>query len=108
MAAPKFREQSITDDTEVYYDLGIFGHDLYEFVVWVSKEFGIERRINLDEYGPRERMPPVLFRERRVRREREQGRYKSLKVRDILTAIESGHWPAATNPPLSTPQAEQE
>jgi len=106
MAAPKFRKLPITDDTEVYYDLRIFGDDLYDFVVWVSKEFGIERRINLDEYGPREGIPSLLFRERRVRREREQGRYKSLKVRDILMAIESGHWPAATNPPLSTPSAE--
>ena len=100
LVAPHIRRLPITDETEIYYDLRIFGHDLYDFVVWAGAEFGIDGPINLDEYGPREGISPLLFRDWRVCRERQQGRYKSLKIRDVLIAIETGQWPATSNRPL--------
>lgn len=93
MAAPKYRKSPITDDTEVYYDLRLYGDDLYALLVWIGREFGAQFRVNLREYAPSEGIFPFLFRERRERREREQRPYKSLKVRDILAGIEAGHWP---------------
>ena len=79
----------ITDDTEIYYDLRLSGTDLYEFLVWVGKEFNVEFKINLPEYSPSEGWDPFFFREWRLRHRP----YKSLKVGDILIAIEAGHWP---------------
>jgi len=83
----------ITDDTEIYYDLRLFGDDFYEFICWLNNEFGGDFRVNFGEYGPREGMPPIFFRQWRERRERLRHRYKSLRVGDILTAVELGHWP---------------
>lgn len=85
-------EVHITDETEIYYDLRLYGDDIYEFIVWVAKEFGVNFRLDFDEYSPRERILPILFRKWRER-EHARHRYKSLKVRDILTAIELGRWP---------------
>jgi hypothetical protein len=90
MTAARYRHLPITDDTEIYYDLRIFGHDLHEFVVWVGNEFGVPVGIDLAEHAPREGMPPLLFRNWRERREREKRPYKSLTVRDVLGLVERG------------------
>lgn len=84
----------VNNETEIYYDLHLYGDDLYELVVWLGKEFGVPTKINLLEYGPGERMFPFLFRKSRERRERERRPYKSLKISDVLAAIETGKWPA--------------
>jgi hypothetical protein len=83
----------IADATEIYYDLYIYGDDLYELVIWLRKEFGVQTNINLREYGRREGLYPILFRKWRRRRERERRPYRSLKISDILKVIEAGHWP---------------
>jgi hypothetical protein len=93
VVAPHYRKSPITDDTEVYYDLRLYGDDLYAFLVWLGQKFGTDFHINLPEYAPSERIFPFWFRQRRERREREGRPYKSLKVRDILAAIEAGRWP---------------
>lgn len=83
------RKIPITEDMEIFYDLRLYGDDLYEFLVWVYKEFGVQFHINLKEYAPGETWLVPLF----WRRETQSGRYKSLKVRDILDAIQVKHWP---------------
>jgi len=88
MAAPPYRHLPITDETEIYYDLRIFGHDLYDFLVWVDNEFHVPTHIDLADHAPREGMPPILFRSWRERREREKRPYKSLTVGDILRVVE--------------------
>ena len=83
----------VTGDTEIYYDLHLYGDDLYELVVWLETEFGVQLKINLRDYGPGERVFPFLFRKSRERREREQRPYKSLKISDVLAAVDAGHLP---------------
>lgn len=93
MAATIYRKSPMTDATEIYYDLGLYGDDLYVFLLWVGSEFGAQFRINLREYAPGEGNFPFLFRKLRERRERERRPYKSLTVGDILAGIEAGRWP---------------
>ena len=88
-AAPKYRKLPITDDTEIYYDLRISGTDLYEFLVWIEKRFNVKFQIKFREYTPPEGWDPFFFRKWRLRRRP----YKSLRIADVLTAIEAGHWP---------------
>jgi len=78
----------ITEDTEIYYDLGVFGHDLRDYLLWVSNEARVPINLNLVEYAPPEEAQPLLFRKWRERRERERRPYKSLTVRDVLELVE--------------------
>ena len=83
----------ITLETEVYYDLGLYGDDLYELVMRLYREFGVGPELRLAEYGPRE-WP--FHRCRRIIRKllsRSEPQYTSLKVRDIVAAIEARGWP---------------
>jgi hypothetical protein len=54
MAAPKDRLLSITEDTEIYRDLGIYGDEIIELVWWLEREFGIKPSMNPSIYAPRE------------------------------------------------------
>jgi hypothetical protein len=90
ISGPALQRVAITDETEIYYDLRIYGHDLYDFVVWLGNEFGVSVPLNLAEHTPREGTPLLLFRSWRERRERERRPYKSLTVRDILGLVERG------------------
>jgi hypothetical protein len=82
----------ITADTEVYGDLRIYGDDIVDLVWWLDKEFGLKTNINPFLYAPTEF--PFIQILRPIRKafgiERQ---YKSLKVRDIVAAIEAGRWP---------------
>lgn len=84
------KDRPITDDTEIYYDLRIFGSDLYEFLVWISREFNVPVQVDPGDHSPQEGMPPLLFRKWRERREREKRPYKSLTVLDILGLVDRG------------------
>jgi hypothetical protein len=82
-------------DTEVYRDLGIYGDEIVDLVWWVEKEFGVKSNLNPFRYAPHE--SPFFPVSRAIRRlvglERQ---YASLKVRDIVAAIEAKCWPDDT------------
>jgi hypothetical protein len=92
MTAPQNRAQPITEETEVYRDLGIYGDEIVHLVWWLDKEFGVKPNTNPFRYAPHE-FPffRVLRAMRRVAGTEPQ--YESLKVRDIVAAIEAKHWP---------------
>ncbi len=89
-AAPKRRLSGISAETELYYDLGIYGHDLFEFVLWIQKEFGLTPTLKIADYAPSEW--PFLWMNDIYRKITRKPPYKSLKVRDVLVAIERKHW----------------
>ncbi len=85
---------AVSYDTEVYADLNLYGLDLVELVLWMTKEFGIEGSIDIGPYGPGDvswlPLPPV----RKIRRWLgiADPTYKSLKVSDLLEFIENKRW----------------
>ena len=81
---------SIELETEVYADLRIYGDDLFEFLVWIQEEFGVQVIVAGGKYAPSE-IP--LFRVVEFFKRTIGGRsyhYKSLKVRDVVQAIDAG------------------
>ena len=85
-------------DTEVYTELNLYGLDLVELMLWMTKEFRIEGSIDIGPYGPPDVSwlllpPPVLSKLRRWLGIADPA-YKSLKVRDLLEFIENKHWPS--------------
>ncbi len=81
---------SIEPETEVYADLKIYGDDLFEFLVWIQKEFGVQVIVAGGKYAPSE-MP--FFKVVEAFKRAIGGgshRYKSLKVRDVVQAIDAG------------------
>jgi hypothetical protein len=90
--APRNRAFPIIRDTEVYRDLGIYGDDIVDLVWWLEKEFGVKTNINPFRFAPGEAPFFAVFRAIRklIGRERQ---YESLKVRDIVAAIEVKRWP---------------
>lgn len=98
---PQYRTHPIAEDTEVYRDLGIYGDEIVDLIWWLNKEFGVQTNINPFIYAPRE-FP--FFRAFRTIRKAlgKEAQYRSLKVRDILAAIEAKRWPDET--PKSDPE----
>jgi hypothetical protein len=76
----------ITPETEVFRDLRIYGDDLYELVVWLHEKFGVETNIELGRYAPPE--TPFLRLHRLIARRK----YESLRLRDVVGAIEAKRW----------------
>lgn len=92
MSASQYRTSPITENTEVYGDLAIYGDEIVSLVWWLEKEFGVETNINPFKFAPHE--SPLAFILRPIRKTLGlEPRYRSLKVRDILTAIETKRWP---------------
>lgn len=83
----------ITEQTEIYYDLQLFGDDLRQFAEWLEKKFGIPADLDPEVYGPPEGLLSTLFRRRRWRLARTSRHYKSLRVSDIFGIIDAGRWP---------------
>jgi hypothetical protein len=54
MTAPQKRVLPITEDTEVYRDLKIYGDEIVALVWWLEKGFGVAPNINPFDYAPRE------------------------------------------------------
>ena len=92
MLPPRIRAFPITVGTEVYGDLGIYGGDIVELVWWLDKEFGLKTNINPFMYAPTE-FPFIQILRSIGRAFGIERQYKSLKVRDIVAAIEAGRWP---------------
>jgi hypothetical protein len=91
------RTLDISADTEIYYDLGIYGDVLYfDLVDWIHKEFGTTfDHFNLGAYAPGEQgFLAMIWRRRRRESDRRKGRYRSLKVRDLVEPIERKAWPS--------------
>jgi hypothetical protein len=87
------RKTAITEQTEIYYDLQLYGNDLIQLALWLERKFSVPANVNLQEHGPPEGFALPLFRKWRVRRERECRRYKSLTIADVLAVIDAGQWP---------------
>jgi acyl carrier protein len=92
MAAPQNRAAPITEETEVYRDLGIYGDEIVDLVWWLEKEFGVKTNIDPFRFAPRE---TNFFGLRRTIRRMlgYEAQYESLKVRDLIAAIEAERWP---------------
>jgi len=93
MAAPKDRAEPIKYDTELYYDLHLYGDDLFEFVRWVDGEFGVRADLDFSKYGPREFPFVSVLHALRSAIGLGEPQYQSLKVSDVITAIEAKRWP---------------
>ena len=88
------RALPITRDTEIYGDLNVYGDDIVELVRWLDREFGLKTiGINPFRYAPGE--SPFLEVRSALRRVFgiKPPQFESFKVRDIVLAIEAGHWP---------------
>jgi hypothetical protein len=91
MTAPQNRAVPITEETEVYRDLGIYGDEIVDLVWWLEREFGVKTNINPFRYAPREVAFFGIL--RTIRRSTGiEPQYESLKVRDIVAAIEAKRW----------------
>jgi hypothetical protein len=90
MTPKKAGSVSINPETEIYADLKIYGDDLFEFLIWISKEFGVQVIVAGGKYAPSE-VPffKVVEAFKRVIGGRSH-RYKSLKVRDVVQSIDAG------------------
>jgi hypothetical protein len=91
-ASPRKRSLPISENTEIYADLRIYGDDIVELVWWLEKEFGVTTKVNPFRYAPTEGAFLRVIRAARKFAGVEQ-RYESLTVRDVIAAIEAKHWP---------------
>jgi len=90
MTSLKAGSVSISPETEIYADLKIYGDDLFEFLIWISNEFGVQVTVAGGKYAPSE-MP--FFKVVEAFKKAvggENHRYKSLKVSDVVQAIDAG------------------
>lgn len=96
MCGAQHRAATITCDTEVYGDLGLYGLDLVELVLWIHREFEIQGSIDIGPYGPPDVSWLPLPALKKLRRWLgiSEPTYESLKVRHLLEIIENGHWPS--------------
>jgi len=74
-------------DTEIYKDLGLYGDDIYEFLLWIKREFGVEIMVSFGKYVPTE---STFFPIREALRRLRGDEYNSFKIRDIVGAIDEG------------------
>jgi hypothetical protein len=90
MAPLKTDAASINLETEIYADLRIYGDDLFEFLIWIDKEFGVQVFVAGGKYVPSE--TPFFGVAEAFKKTVRGGShsYKSLKVRDIVQAIDAG------------------
>jgi len=92
VSRPARTRAPIRPETEIYYDLGLYGDDLFELFRWLRQEFGVEVHVRLSKYAPSE--TPWLALPKAFSRLMGQNasRYASLTVGDIVAAIERGRW----------------
>lgn len=94
MTAPQYRAIPITEETEIYRDLGIYGDEIVDLVWWLEKEFGVKTNVNPFRYALREGALVGML--KMIRKFMGfEAQYVSLKVRDILAVIEAKRWPDA-------------
>lgn len=78
---------TITGETEICYDLSILGWDLWDFLEWITDEFGTDfSAMKVGLYSPGEGAFMGLYTLTGRRK------YRSLRLADLLAAIEAGRW----------------
>jgi hypothetical protein len=94
MLPPRERARPISPDTELYRDLGMYGDVIaFDVVLWATHEFGIQGQFRLTDYAPGESPFRFLWKPLAKLMGKKEPPYKSPTVRDIVTAIETKHWP---------------
>lgn len=79
--ASKPVDETILDRTDIYRDLNINGRDLWEVFAWMSETYGTDcSSVTAADYNINE--PPWF----------DKGRFKRVTIREVLDAIERGHW----------------
>jgi hypothetical protein len=91
VTGPDRRVSPITRDTEVYRDLGIYGDDVFELVLWINREFGSMPPFELSRFAPGE--TSLLSRMVRKVLGLKESQYQSLTVGEVVAAIEGKSWP---------------
>ena len=89
----RFRVGPVKPETELYGDLGIYGDDIFELVIWANREFGVEPNLRILDYAPGECPFRPLWRFLGRLIGNQQRHYKSLTVRDVVCAIQAKRWP---------------
>jgi hypothetical protein len=80
-------DTKITPETEVFYDLRIYGGDMDDLFMWITNEYGIKFSNMRGRYAPGDAdLFPFLFRLFKTRP------YKSLTVQKLLDTIASRAW----------------
>ncbi len=89
------RQLPITEHTEIYADLGIYGDDIaFDLILWLREELGVEGEFKMSRYVPGEGFfRPVTRARIRKLFGLQKEHYESFKVRDVVSAIEAGRWP---------------
>jgi hypothetical protein len=96
MLPPRERARPIKPETELYRDLGMYGDVIaFDVILWATREFGVEGKFQLPDYVPGEYPFPgqSFWKLLGKLTGKQEPRYKSLTVRDIVTAIEKRRWP---------------
>ena len=83
----------ISADSQIYYDLNIYGDDFYELVRWMHEDFGVQTMSDFESYAPLESPFHLLRVIGRKILGLAEPRYCSLKVIDISKIIIEGKWP---------------
>jgi len=81
------KQQDITINDSLYYDLGIYGDDIDEFMKEFSAKFHVDiSRFNLNEYFPNEQDPfiSILL---QIFIKKNKKKYKDLTVQHLINAI---------------------
>lgn len=87
------KREEIFESTEIYYDLGIFGDDFFDLVMWLAREYQISTNINFLDYGPKEKNFSFSKIFGRFFPEKKEKSYKNLTIANILDVIEGKSWP---------------
>jgi hypothetical protein len=94
VSVARHRAILITSETELYRDLRMYGDVLFfDLALWAERKFGVEPNLRVGDYGPGEWPFGHLFRLLARLVGKKEQKYKSLKVRDVITAIETKRWP---------------
>jgi hypothetical protein len=83
----------VSPESQIYYDLGIYGDDFFELVSWMHEEFGVQTMSGFGSYAPPE--APFLFLRHFARKLLgcPVPPYRSLTVNEITNIITKGKWP---------------
>lgn len=86
----------ISLDSQVYNDLGVWGDDFFELVLWMHKEFGVQAMAGFENYAPPDGTSSLGYPIIRKLLGRSEMRYRSLSIRDLTDIIAAGRWPSET------------
>jgi hypothetical protein len=87
----------ISEDTELWYDLGIYGDELFDLAIWARDALGVEPNLDIKGSAPSESPFQFLWLRlgRKFRVDHARSRYPSFTVRDVIAAAKAGRWHSA-------------